>query len=134
MKYLRLKNNNIYKIVSEAKEEFAKNYGVAMLVEDNEGKKFYLGEDQLEGSKRADTIEELIQLNDIVFYWQPSDDKVHSTLMSYSREIDGMQYNAIFKLLVPVGDDYKCVAKAEPKFAVFGGRMSLVQKGVLELL
>lgn len=58
-KYIRMKDNKIYKIISEAKEEFAKNYDIDMLVEDKEGKKFYLGKKELKGSRQADTIPEL---------------------------------------------------------------------------
>ena len=82
----------------------------------------------------ADTIEELIQLNDIVFYWQQNDNKEHCTLMVYPDEIKSMRFNVITKLLIPIGDDYKCVAKAEPIFESINGRRYLIQKGKLELL
>ena len=84
--------------------------------------------------KQADTIEELVQIGDIVFYWQQSDDKEHCSLMVYDTDIRTMKYNAITKLLIPVGEDYKCVAKGFPSFNVIKGRRYLVSKGELELL
>ncbi len=84
--------------------------------------------------KFADTIEELIQIGDIVFYWQQSDDKEHCSLMVYDSDIHTMKYNAITKLLIPVGEDYRCVAKGFPSFNVIKGRRYLVSKGELELL
>lgn len=84
--------------------------------------------------KEADTIEELIQIGDIVFYWQQSDDKEHCVLMVYDSDIHTMQYNAITKLLIPVEEDYKCVAKGYPSFNLIMNRRYLVNKGVLELL
>ena len=80
------------------------------------------------------SIEDLIQIGDIVFYWQQSDDRDHCTLMVYDSDIRTMRFNAITKLLIPIGDDYKCVAKAEPSFELIKGRRYLVQKGELELL
>lgn len=85
--------------------------------------------------KTADTIEELIQPNDIVFYWQQSDDKEHCALMIYNEEIEIMKHSVtITKILIPVRDDYKCVAKAEPSFELIKGRRYLIQKGELELI
>ena len=84
--------------------------------------------------KQADTIEDLIQIGDIVFYWQQSDDKEHCSLMVYDSDITTMKFNAITKLLIPVGDDYKCVAKGYPTFSVIRDRRYLVNKGELELL
>lgn len=56
--------------------------------------------------KIADTVEDLIQIGDIVFYWQQSDDKEHCSLMVYDTDIHVMKYNAITKLLIPVREDY----------------------------
>lgn len=83
---------------------------------------------------QADTIEDLIQIGDIVFYWQQSDDKEHCSLMVYDSDITTMKFNAITKLLIPVGDDYKCVAKGYPTFSVIRDRRYLVNKGELESL
>ena len=86
------------------------------------------------GNKIADTIEELIQIGDIVFYWSSSDDKEHCVLLNYDTELHSIEYNAITKLLIPVGEDYKCVAKGFPSFNVIKGRRYLVSTGELELL
>lgn len=59
MKYIRTKDNRICKIISIATKDFANEYNIAMVVEDNEGKKFYLCEDELIGSKQADTVHQL---------------------------------------------------------------------------
>jgi len=82
----------------------------------------------------ADTIEGLIQIGDIVFYWTPSDDKEHCVILNYDTELHSIKYNAITKLLIPVGEDYKCIAKGFPSFNVIKGRRYLVSKGELELL
>ena len=58
-KYIITKDSIILKVISSAKEDFTKNYNIAMLVEDNEGNKFYLDKEDLEGSRQADTIPEL---------------------------------------------------------------------------
>lgn len=85
-------------------------------------------------NKQADSIEELIQLGDIVFYWSSSDDKEHCVVMLYDTEFNSIKYIAITKLLIPVGEDYKCVAKGFPSFNLIKGRRYLVNKGDLELL
>ena len=72
MKYIRTKDNRICKIISEAKEDFWKNYNIAMLVENNEGK-FYLIKEELEGSTQAEAIEELC--DEAVFF--DKDNKPH---------------------------------------------------------
>lgn len=82
----------------------------------------------------ADTIEELIQIGDIVFYWAPSDDKEHCIVINYDTELHSIKYNAITKLLIPVEEDYKCVAKGYPSFNVIKNKRYLVNKGELELL
>lgn len=83
---------------------------------------------------QADTIEELIQLGDVVFYWSPSDDKEHCVVMTCDTELHSIKYNAITKLLIPVGEDYRFVAKGVPSFNLIKGRRYLVNKGELELI
>lgn len=83
---------------------------------------------------QADTIEELIQIGDIVFFWLSSDDKEHCAVMLYDTELNSIKYIAITKLLIPVGEDYKCVAKGFPSFNLIKGRRYLVSNGELELL
>ena len=83
---------------------------------------------------QADTIEELIQIGDIVFYWVQSYEKEHCVMITSDIEIQSLKYNAITKLLISVGDDYKCVAKGFPSFNLIRGRKYLVSKGELELL
>lgn len=84
--------------------------------------------------KEADTIEDLIQIGDIVFYWSSSDDKEHCSLMTYDADIVIIRNEPITKLLIPVGEDYKCVAKGYPSFNLIKNRRYLVNKGELELL
>ena len=84
--------------------------------------------------KQADTIEELVQIGDIVFYWSSSDDKEHCVVISYEADLNLIKYNVITKLLIPVGEDYKCVAKGYPSFNLIKDRRYLVSKGELELL
>lgn len=133
--FVRTKGNAFYKVL-ERQEVIVRNkhIGHAYLVEDNGHRQFTVSAEEVDTAQQADTLEELIQLDDIVFYWQPSDDKEHCTLMSYPREIEAAQSMVIIKLLIPLGENYKCVAKAEPSFAIFGGRRSLIQKGELELI
>ena len=88
----------------------------------------------LEIEKQANTIEDLIQIGDIVFYWQQYDDKEHCCLITCDFELNAMKYGVITKLFIPVGNDYKCVAKAEPSYHLIKGRRYLVNKGELELL
>ena len=85
-------------------------------------------EKQIRELKTADTIEELIQIGDIVFYWAPSDDKEHCLVLNYDTELHSIKYNAITRLLIPVGEDYKCVAKGFPSFNLIKGRRYLVNK------
>lgn len=82
----------------------------------------------------ADTIEELIQIGDIVFYWSPSDDKEHCVLITCSTEIYAIRGSVITKLLLPMKEDYKCVAKSYSSFNLIRDRRYLVSKGELELL
>ena len=124
MKYIRTKNelvefNIIRKIMPDVYE-----------VKDIKDR--YLHKEEI--LKQADTIEDLIQIGDIVFYWQQSDDKEHCCLMVYDSDITTLKYNAITKLLIPHGEDYKCVAKGCPSFNLIKGRRYLVNKGELELL
>lgn len=92
------------------------------------------GKEYYKNSKIADTIEDLIQTGDIVFYWSPNDDKEHCVVVLYYTDICSIKYNAITKLLIPVGEDYKCVAKGYPSFNLIKNKRYLVDKGELELL
>ena len=84
--------------------------------------------------KSADTIEDLIQIGDIVFYWSSSDDKEHCVVISNDSELHLIKYNVITKLVIPVEEDYKCVAKSFPSFNLIKGKRYLVNKGELALL
>ena len=83
---------------------------------------------------QADTIEELIQIGDIVFYWSSNDDKEHAHLIRCNMEIIIFRREVITKLLIPVGEDYKCVAKGYPSFNLIRNKRYLVNKGELELI
>lgn len=83
---------------------------------------------------QADTIEELIQIGDIVFYWSPSDDKEHCVLITCDTEICAIRGSVITKLLLPMKEDYKCVAKSYSSFNLIRDRKYLVSKGELKLL
>lgn len=84
---------------------------------------------------QADTIEDLMQVGDIVFYWYSNDDTEHCENIIRDWDIHRFKYTTLTRLLIPVNEnDYKCVAKAESSFELISGRRYLVQKGVLELL
>lgn len=156
MKYIRTKDGKIIDIEEFINEEkdtpYYKDFIFEEITEDGVLKWTAVGTEQnsmeeqrgmrchfsatlnSEIAKQADTIEDLIQIGDIVFYWQQSDDKEHCSLMVYDSEIHAMKFNAITKLLIPNGDDYKCVAKGYPSFSVIRDRRYLVNKGELELL
>ena len=73
-KYIRMKDNKIYKIISEAKEDFAQNYDIVMLVEDNEGNRSYLGKEDLKYSQQAEDAADLcdgfyVDVDDHPFAW-----------------------------------------------------------------
>lgn len=84
--------------------------------------------------EQADTIEELIQIGDIVVYWLSSDDKEHCSMIVHDIDLQSIKHSAITKLLIPIGEDYKCVAKGFPSFNLIKGRRYLVNKGELKLL
>ena len=84
--------------------------------------------------KQADTIEELIQVGDIVFYWVQSDDTERCEVIVGEDDIRRVKFNTLTKLLVPIEENYKCVAKAKPVFAYVNHRRYLQAKGELELL
>ena len=78
--------------------------------------------------KQADTIEDLILPGDIIFYYDfhsQSEQCMHVT-------------NPIFldlpitKLLIPAGDDYRCVAKADHEYKVLDHMKHVIKKGKLE--
>lgn len=81
--------------------------------------------------KEADTIEELIQVGDIVFYYDFHSQKEQCMYIQdliFARELN------ITKLLIPVEDDYKCVAKAEHRYLEIDSMKQIVEKGELELI
>ena len=85
--------------------------------------------------KQADTIEDLMQVGDIVFYWYSNDDTEHCENIIREWDIHRFKYTTLTKLLIPVNeDDYKCVAKADPSFELISGRRYLVSKGELKLV
>ena len=124
MKYIRTKDG-IYKVLEEHKLPVGDDI---FYVTDYKSCYSY------EVLKQADTIEDLIQIGDIVFYWAPGDDKEHCVLINYDIELDSIKYDAITKLLIPVGEDYKCVAKGYPSFNLIKNKRYLANKGELELL
>ena len=85
---------------------------------------------------QANNINELIQKGDIVFYWNQSDDTERCFCIVYDSDKDncGLVGLPITKLLIPVGENYKCVAKGHPSFELIRERKYLVNKGELELL
>ena len=119
MKYIRTKDGRIVDIsfASRIRTKILKTHDTKWILEHS-----------------AENIEELIQIGDIVFYWVPSYQKEHCVMITSDIEIQSLKYNAITKLLIPVGEDYKCVAKGFPSFNLIGGRKYLVNKGELELL
>ena len=83
--------------------------------------------------KQADTIEELIQVGDIVFYY---DFHSQTEQCLYIRDCDLMfakEMNTT-RLLIPVGKDYKQVAKATHEYHQFDCIKQVTKKGKLELL
>ena len=133
MKYIRTKDGRFIKIYS--KKEYEKAHPEFIDVDYFNYDKWYaLTTHNIDILKQADTIEELIQIGDIVFYWSSSDDKEHCIVINYDTELYSIKYNAITKLLIPVGEDYKCVAKGYPSFNLIKNRRYLVNKGELELL
>lgn len=128
MKYIRTKDNDIIDY------QFIVKYNIPHIFIENRKYIDFNRTGRFEILKEADAIEDLIQVGDIVFYWQQSDDKEHCSLIVYDSDIRMMKYNAITKLLIPVGEDYKCVAKGFPSFSLVRGRRYLNDKGKLELL
>lgn len=81
----------------------------------------------------ADNVEELIQIGDIVFYWQQSDDSERCEVLVTEDDVMRIKYATITKLLIPIDDNYICVAKACPEFTIINNRRYLVKKGELEI-
>ena len=81
----------------------------------------------------ANTIEDLIQIGDLIIYWQQSDQKEHCLLIVYDWEIQSAKFLPITRLLIPNGNDYKCVAIGNIKTEKINGREWLIDKGRLEL-
>lgn len=88
----------------------------------------------LPNNKVADTIEELIQVGDIVFYWVQSDDTERCEVIVREDDIRRVRFNTLTKLLIPVGENYICVAKQNNVFVTISNRRYLQMKGELELL
>jgi hypothetical protein len=126
MSYIRTKTGQLYKVKKENLYDFA--------CEDNFGVMEGLNIHKSIVINQTDTIEELIQIGDIVFYWVSSYEKEHCVMITSDIEIQSLKYNAITKLLIPVGEDYKCVAKGFPSFNLIRGRKYLVNKGKLEIV
>ena len=129
MQLIRTKDGRIVRLKSKASYNFVIENTDVYLVSGKHRSLYVQGI-----VKQAYNIEDLIQIGDIVFYWQQSDDKEHCSLIVYDTDISTIKYNAITKLLIPVGDDYKCVAKGYPTFEVIRNRRYLIDKGRLELL
>ncbi len=81
--------------------------------------------------KQADTIEELIQPGDIIFYFDFHSQKEQCMYLNY---ILGIEDVNIIKLLVPVEDDYKCVAKAYHEITELSGMKHVTKKGSLQVI
>lgn len=131
MKYIRTKDGRIIPYKKEY-DGFTKTIGERFYYINQDDVITFVHKDMI--LKQADTIEELIQIGDIVFYWAPSDDKEHCVVINYDIELDSIKYNVITKLLIPVGEDYKCVAKGYPSFNLINNKRYLANKGELKLL
>lgn len=82
-------------------------------------------------TKQADTIEELIQPGDIIFYFDFHSQKEQCMYLNY---ILGIEDVNITKLLIPVEDDYECVAKAHHEITELSGMKYVTTKGLLEVI
>lgn len=82
---------------------------------------------------KADTIEELVQSGDIVFYY---DFHSQQEQCLYVKDFDVMFVKDmnITRLLIPVDNDYRQVAKAEHLYQQFNGMKQVIEKGEMELL
>ena len=105
MKYVRTETG-----IYEVKEEALLPMGDEIFYTTTNGLYFY----SYDILKQADTIEELIEIGDIVFYWLSSDDKEHCGMVSYDTEQQLIKHSVLTKLVIPVGEDYKGVAKGQP--------------------
>lgn len=83
--------------------------------------------------KEADTIEDLIKVGDIVFYWRQSDDQEACNLMIYDADIEAIKGMPITKLLLPCNYGFKCVAVANHEFIKMSNNHHLVKKHPLIL-
>lgn len=126
MKYIRTK---VEIINVEYEWEYASCGGITIY---KENENLYIADDDI--IKTADTVEELIQIGDIVFCWSSSDDKEHCYLITCDTELTIIRNEPITKLLIPVGEDYKCIAKGYSSFNLIKNKRYLVNKGKLELL
>ena len=78
--------------------------------------------------KQADTIEDLIFPGDIIFYYDFHSQSEQCMYVTNPLFLD----LPVTKLLIPIGDDYKCVAKAEHEYKVLDHMKHVIKKGKLE--
>ena len=76
---------------------------------------------------QANNINELIQKGD-------NTERCFCIVYDSDKDNCGLVGLPITKLLIPVGENYKCVAKGHPSFELIRERKYLVNKGELELL
>lgn len=133
MKYIRTKDG-IYELMPKIEQDYEVSF-------DNKTLElaYYTTKNDWVAKKdvinQADTIEDLMQVGDIVFYWYSNDDTEHCENIIRDWDIHRFKYTTLTRLLIPVNEnDYRCVAKAESSFELISGRRYLVQKGVLKLL
>lgn len=132
MKYIRTKDNCIFKLsggdtdIEKVKESYVWCYNERFRTHFRVDKDFII--------KQANTIEELIQIGDIVFYWQQSDNTERCEIIVREDDIRRISFFTITKLLVPNGDGYKLSAKANSIFEKINGQTFLVERKKLELL
>lgn len=75
-----------------------------------------------------DSIEEVIRPGDIIFYYDFHSQSEQCMYVTNPIFLD----LPVTKLLIPVGDDYICVAKAEHKYKVLDHMKHVIKKGKLE--
>ena len=78
--------------------------------------------------KQADTIEDLIFPGDIIFYYDFHSQSEQCMYVTNPIFLD----LPITKLLIPTGDDYRCVAKADHEYKVLDHMKHVIKKGKLE--
>ena len=80
--------------------------------------------------KQADTIRDLIQSGDIIFYWHAGSKKEHCMYVADDLAAYDMKSWPITRLLVPVGKDYRQVAIGNPELL---NNEYLINAGELEI-